>query len=235
MLNSKMLSSTFIAENNYNANEPKSDSFFYKAFRASEDIAQKALATPFIQGIKKGNLPPEQYGAYTVLDAYYCYQLVKIFDKSIEISHGTSCFSDNDLTKLIVEIRNCYQEYNSTLLNVWHIENANGISPTQNMQDYIRHDSNIADMGSVRTLIAILPCYYLWYWISDQILADDSYHAESNLYHNWVIESHVTRSAYTIGNFLETEDYFTLDEGLQIYRTSMEYELANFQDAYKLI
>lgn len=201
MLNSKMLSSTFIAENNYNANEPESDSFFYKAFRASEDIAQKALATPFIQGIKKGNLPPEQYGAYTVLDAYYCYQLVIIFDKSIEISYGTSCFSDNDLTKLIVEIRNCYQEYNSTLLDVWHIENAN----------------------------------YLWYWISDQILADDSYHAESNLYHNWVIESHVTRSAYTIGNFLETEDYFTLDEGLQIYRTSMEYELANFQDAYKLI
>ncbi len=53
--------------------------FAQKLFSESMDLANEALDTQFIQGIKAGTLDPTVYGGYTVQDAAYVYNGQRCF------------------------------------------------------------------------------------------------------------------------------------------------------------
>lgn len=224
-----LLSSEFIGKNDFNANPPPADSFFFKAFNYNARVANATLNTKFIQGIKNGNLIPDNYGALTVLDTYYCYNGAKSFDIALKNVNPTT---EAELHSLIKELGTSYTAYNKYFLDVWHIPNADSVIPNQVCIDYVKHERDTATtLHPIYTLVSMLPCYYLWYWISDQLYA----YRRNNLYSYWIEGCHSANSAYVIGNFLhnwqQARKSFNEQKAMEIYTASMQYEYRNFYEA----
>lgn len=230
MFDSKTFTSEFMIQNNLKADAPPADSFFFKAFEQNISIARQTLNTSFIQGIKNGNLNPDSYGAFTVLDSYYCYHCIRSFQTAI---NHAAC--DPELKQLLTSIMKSYQSYNKILLDDWHIQTPDGIKPTEAMYNYVEADGFFSShLLPIYTLVAMIPCYYLWYWISDNIYK----HKQNNLYSGWIESSHSTDSAYAIGNFIETRRHgntavFDDSLALMVYKANMEAEYLIFQEACK--
>lgn len=69
-----VLNDEMIAKHNLSTDPPLPGSLFWIMWDACGQIAQQALDTSFIQGIKSGTLDPTQYGGFNVSDAYYCFE-----------------------------------------------------------------------------------------------------------------------------------------------------------------
>lgn len=225
----RMISRKFIQEQGLRVEPPPTDSFFFRAFESNGQKAADSLNTNFIQGIKNGNLSPDYYGALTVLDAYYCYNGATSFQIAI-------CNTDREkypkLDAILTHLHENYKAYNQTFLNVWHLLNADCVVPTKTCKAYAEHERIVANYKNpVYTLVAILPCYYLWYWLSDQIYK----YKGGNLYTYWIEGCHSAGSAYSIGNFIDewqkTGNEFDEGTALDIYSESMKYEYLNFKEA----
>jgi thiaminase/transcriptional activator TenA len=106
-----------------------------------------------------------------------------------------------------------------------------GIVPTDSMKAYAEHERVTANYEeSIYTLAAMLPCYYLWYWLSDQIYGSRA----NNLYAFWIDGNHYPETAYEVGNFIETyKTTRTFDDSLALkaFTDSINYELAVFTQA----
>ena len=210
--------------------KPSPDSFFFRAFAANEDTAQKVLDTNYLQKMKDGILEPDRYGQLTVLDAYYCYRGANSYDTAL-------CQVDPDLDaelhQLMSALAESYHEYNMTFFNDWHIRTAESVNPTAEFEAYAEHEHHVSCAEQpVYTLVAMLPCYYLWYWFTDKMLPEV---ADDNLYKGWVEGSHSCSTAYRIGNFIESWKQMgkEFDEQLamEIYTKSMNCELSVFSKA----
>jgi thiaminase/transcriptional activator TenA len=231
LFRNRMISLEFIRENGLRTEPPPPDSFFFRAFNANLQTAQASLDTKFIQGIKNGNLSPNNYGALTVLDAYYCYNGATSFQIA---QMNPELDKEPLLAKLLFQLYTNYNTYNQTFLNVWHILNADCVVPTTNCEAYAHHERVVANYDHpIYTLVVMLPCYYLWYWLSDQIWD----YRENNLYGFWIEGCHSSSSAYAIGNFIDAwvKDGKVFDDSyaMNIYSKSMQYEYINFNDACK--
>jgi len=128
-----------------------------------------------------------------------------------------------------------YTDYNKTFFDYWHIKTSESVNPTQNFIGYSEHEHHIAcSEHPVYTLTAMLPCYYLWYWFSDQII--NAGITQDNLYFNWVDGCHSVKSAYIIGNFIElwknAGKDFDETKATAIYTKSMDFELKVFSEAF---
>lgn len=212
---------------------PAADSFFFRVFYKNIAIANSVLYTEYLQAIKEGVLPPDNYGQLTVLDAFYCYRGADTYATALTTIDKNA---NNDLYLLMKELYTSYVDYNKTFFDYWHIRTAESVNPTQNFIDYSEHEHHVAySEHAIYTLVAMLPCYYLWYWFSDRILETGI--KEDNLYYEWVENCHSAGSAYQIGNFIELwkkqDKEFDEAKAMEIYATSMNYELKVFTDAYK--
>lgn len=69
-----------------------------------------------------------------------------------------------------------YHQYNAYFLNQWHILNSSSIVPTKAMKAYSEHEHNVMCYEEpIYTLVAYIPCYYLWPWFSYQIMQSLDY------------------------------------------------------------
>lgn len=205
---------------------PPPDSLFWKMWHASEDTARQALNTKFIQGINDGTLDPVIYGGFNISDAYYCFHGADDYQKA-------SAQCGDPLLKAFLEKKyNSYQSYNETFPKTWRIKDATGIAPTQACMDYSAFETQIASSEDpVYTLVAMLPCEYLWAWLAAQLAPP----ASGNLYASWITDNNYPDGAYAMGNFIaEYQKSHPIDEdkALQIYQQAMEFEYRNFQSAF---
>lgn len=231
MFHNRLLPLQFIKEQGLSVDPPSEDSFFFRAFNANIKVAEQSLNTKFIQGIKNGNLSPDNYGALTVLDAYYCYNGATSFQIALQ---NTDEKAEPQLAALLKKLTESYEAYNKTFLDVWHLLNADCVVPTETCKNYAHHERIVANYyAPIYTLVAMLPCYYLWYWLSDQIYS----FRENNLYGYWIEGCHSSSSAYTIGNFIDewmrAGKPFSEDAAMRFYADSMKYEFGNFDEACK--
>jgi hypothetical protein len=82
----------------------------------------------------------------------------------------------------------------------------------------------------------MLPCYYLWCWLANQI---DQYVTKDNPYRFWVDWNLSTDTSYAIGNYLHSWSVLYPDEpnkwneltAMEQYTKSMDFELLDFKDA----
>lgn len=216
------------------SNEPPADSFFFRVFDKNISIAERVLNTPFLQEMKKNVLPPLNFGVMNVQDAYYCYCAENSYKRllnGIKVSDELT----QEMLELVQHNYKGYVEYNKVFLDIWHIPAATSVKPTKVFQDYAEHEFQTAsNYDPIYTLVAMLPCYYLWYWFSSKLSPDMS---SDNLYIDWVEGSLSARSAYRIGNFIDKwqKQNQPFDERLaeKIYAASMNYELQIFTEAYQ--
>ncbi len=77
-----------------------------------------------------------------------------------------------------------YHQYNAYFLNQWHILNSSSIVPTKAMKAYSEHEHNVMCYEEpIYTLVAYIPCYYLWPWFSYQIMQSLDY--APGVYEEW--------------------------------------------------
>lgn len=207
---------------------PDKDSFFWRAFEGNISIAENALNTSFMQGIKNGNLPPDVYGSFTVLDSYYCYNSACSFRMAYTNAQNKGITA---LASTLLYLTGRYEKYNEMFLKVWHIADSKNVVPTDLWKGYAAHERRVAqEEHPIYILAAMLPCYHLWYWLSDRLIS----YTDNNIYGDWIKGCHYPDGAYLLGSLIEdwkeSGNSFDDVKAMDIYRTSMEYEYKNFAD-----
>ena len=222
-----------IKKHNLNTNPPPPDALFWKMWKAGGQwIAQQALTTGFLQGIKNGNLDPTQYGAFNVSDIYYCFNGASDYGVA---SHRTTNIVLQDY---LLKKQQSYNEYNQSACITWNLTGPQSIKPTPTALNYSNFETSVANgtakEGNVTdpifALIVMLPCEYLWAWLASQLAPP----APNNIYGSWITSNNYPDGAYAMGNFLQ--DYIQSnpikeDLATVIYLTAMEYEYSNFYTA----
>ena len=216
--------------------EPSDNSFFYRVFNLNIETANQVVNTPYLQAMKRGELDPQYYGCLTVLDSYYCYNAVDTLNSLL-------CKVDQSkypgLYALIKANLDSYKRYNATFLQDWHIRQSDNVTPTDTMRNYAKHEQNVMCYSDpIYTLVAYIPCYFLWPWFSQKIIESSGYHP--GVYDNWFRGNYYGedsyKSAWKLGNFIEEWEQqgnsFNETKASEIYRTSMQYELAVFTEAF---
>lgn len=217
----------FLIQNNLSTDPPPQDSLFWYLWNQTIDIANKALSTDFIQGINKGTLDPVKYGAFTVSDSYYC------FNGAQDYLSAESKAEHPVLKLFLFKKYQSYQSYNEEFPTTWHIRDASGVVPIDVCKAYSDFEKQVAShQPSIYTLITMIPCEYLWYWLANSLMPAST----TNLYAPWITGNGDPSGAYAIGNFInEYQKSYPNDintnEALNLYQTAMNYEMENFAAA----
>ena len=229
---------SFLPADKQTVPEPKPDSFFYRVFNNNIDIANRVVDTSYLQTMAAGKLCPDYYGELTVLDSYYCYRAADTL-KSLVCKIDKE--KDPELYNLTNYMISGYDKYNSTFLGHWHLRESDSVTPTKTMHDYAEHEHSIMCFNDpIYTLVAYIPCYYLWPWFSQKIIESDGY-SKDGIYDYWFEGNYYGKdsynSAWMIGNLIEewkaSQKAFDEDKAEEIYVKSMNYELQVFTEADK--
>jgi thiaminase/transcriptional activator TenA len=221
------LTAEMLEKHDLKGEPPPPDSLFWKMWEACEAIAQKALATNFIQQIAAGTLDPVAYGAFTVSDAYYC------FHGAQDYLAAEARATDETVKAFLLSKYQSYQKYNEEWPKTWHVRDARGVVPTDICREYADYESTITSHGEpIYAIVLMLPCEYLWAWLAYQLEPPKV----GNLYAPWITENDDPSGAFAMGNFLHT--YIELHPGIvdegkatEIYTKAMTYEQENFAAA----
>ena len=219
------------------AERPRLASFYARAFNACRSTANAVAKTPYLQSMHDGTLEPLSYGCLTVQDAYYCYHAQDTLKTLMgRVDHE----GHPDLYDLIKAKAEAYDDYNRTFLEDWRIRDTESVIPTETMRRYVQHERRVSrEEDPIYTVVAYLPCYHLWPWFARQLMMSPRY--RPGVYQSWFEgiyqgESESFGGAWVMGNFIEewrdTGHPFDENLALDIYRTSMEFELALFSEAY---
>ena len=209
---------------------PNQDGFLMRAFNQNIESAESAYASPFIDGIRTGQLNPDRYGSVLVMDAFYCYEAAKSIWEVCKKTHTT----DPQLYALQSKLYNGYTKYNSTFYEHWHILTSKSVSPTDNFRAYAEHERNVAlNEDPIYLFPALLPCYYLWYWMANKIANDPS--AAPGIYNGWVeCNNYEPHSAYLIDDlitqWISDGREWNEEKAMGIFSKSMEFENKVFNE-----
>ncbi len=221
------LSVQIIAEHDLSKDPPPPDSLFWTMWNSCSHLAEEALQTPFVQGIKAGSLDPVRYGAFNVSDAYYCFHAARDYAAAVKRA-------DHPTLQAFLSLKHqSYQKYNATFPDVWRVKDATSIIPFDVCHQYCGLETQVASQEDpIYCLVVMLPCDYLWSWLAAQLNPP----APQNLYAPWVTGNLGSTGAYAMGNFLDTyqkENPGAVDEqkAAQIYTQAMTFELKNFAAA----
>ena len=214
----------FYTSHNISTKAPPKDALFWTLWNACTDTAEKALKTDFIQGIKAGDLSPDHYGSYTVMDAYYC------FEGADDYKAVSQRAEDPALKALLDHKYQSYHSYNNYFHTTWGLKDAASINPNDAVKAYAALESKVCQTEDpIYTLIVMLPCEHLWYWLSDKIKD----HVNGNLYGFWIKGNLDPKGAYAMGNALESyrqkyPDRVDESKALDYYQQAMNGEYQDF-------
>lgn len=189
---------------------------------AALPIAEQALQTCHIQGIKYGDLDPNKYGNYTVQDAIYCYQATDQYNKLAQKA------TDTEIKKFAEARCESYKKYTEALFNAWCIEDPKGIKLAPKLQDYIQYKSEILEKyDSLYFIVSNMPCLGLWYWLATQLREPDK--GPANLYSFWVKENLGHSSYDNLKDFVDSKaSQLNLDKAIAVYQRCMQGEFEFF-------
>jgi len=218
---------SFVAKHQLSTDSPPENSLFWKMWNASTSIAEAALQTPFVQGIKNANLAPVAYGGFNVSDAYYC------FNGAADYAVAAAKATDPTLQAFLNKKHSSYEHYNVTFPTIWHVKDADGIVPSATCRAYSGFETTtIATEEAIYALILMLPCEYLWAWLGSQLAPP----AEGNLYAPWITGNNDSSGAYAMGNFIDVyQQWQPIDKqkAVKLYQQAMSFEHLNFAEALK--
>ena len=213
---------------NLSFDPPPPDSLFWTMWNACTTIAQEALQTPFIQGIKAGTLDPVQYGGFNVNDAWYC------FNGAADYRTAAERANDHPALKGFLTLKHeKYEKYNKTFPQIWRVRDGASIVPFDVCRKYSDFESSVASREDpIYSVVVMLPCEYLWAWLAEQLLPPGA----GNLYAPWITGNNDTRGPYAMGNLLneyEAAHPGAIDhaKAIHIYSKAMSFEAENFAAA----
>ncbi|KAL5259970.1 hypothetical protein ACHWQZ_G010178 [Mnemiopsis leidyi] len=190
------------------------------------DTRLRALSSNLIFGMREKCLDPSQFGGYMVDDTVYCYE----GSESLGIAAKRS--SDNvTLQNFLESEAKSWFGYWEWLNEIWHIKNPEGVRIGKEATAYMNHIRNVAENEiPVYTILALTPCARLWPWLGQKI---GSGTRNFGLYTSWVETNLVPGST----GYIDYQEHVqwayeaglvTVEKALEIYTTSMQYEVDFF-------
>ncbi|MEM7133760.1 MAG: TenA family transcriptional regulator [Chloroflexota bacterium] len=211
------------------ADQPSSPSATLSAtlWQGAQDLANAALESHFIQGIKDGTLNPNYYGQYTVQDVVYCHH-------GVEDWQAVATRATHPDMKSFAEARvKSWVDYAQSLFDEWHIGDPSAITLSSAVRDYASFESDVArNFEPHYAVVVMLPCDRLWYWLATQIRPDA---ADPNSYAFWIKENGASDAgAKRLERFIDTHtDLIDESIALDIYCRAMLGEVNGFRSAGK--
>lgn len=197
-------------------------------WQAALPIAEQALQTNYIQGIKYGDLDPNKYGNYTVQDAIYCYQATEQYKRLAETATDAQI-------KTFAEgrVKN-YEQYTKVLFDQWCIADPNGINLSPNLRKYIDYKSEVLDDDkSLYFIVANIPCLHLWSWLANEL--KDRLVGPANLYSFWIRDNLDPSYSKNLEDFIDSKaNELDADKAISVYKHCMEGEFEFFALAGKV-
>ncbi len=204
-----------------------------RLWEMNADIANKCLNTSFVQGIKYGTLPANNFKAYIAQDEFFLEAFAKAY--GFAISKHTGKRSLIILSKLlsgVIEELRLHEHY----LKKWEISNDdNLLNPaTSSYTNFLLDTASKCSM--LETITAMTPCLRLYSWIGKELLKENP--ESKNPYKNW-INTYGGKTFEDLATSLE----LILDENsnksnennlIKIYSKAMVLEL-KFFEAYSQI
>ena len=205
-----------------------------------EDLRQKAMEHPFVDGLGSGKLPKEIFKYYLVQDYLYLIDYAKIFAlgaikaREIELVQNFTNSQNLILNSEMETHRGYMKEFGISL------EEANHSKPSQINLSYTHYMYTKTAQGGVEEFVAaILPCMWGYLEIADRLVEKFGI-LEDNLYKNWL-------EMYTSDEFREQTYYFKelinkialtktsdeLDYLEEIFVNTTKYEYLFWDMAYK--
>ena len=162
-----------------------------------EPIARQVLETAYFKGILNNDLDPNAYGALMVQDAYYCFKAQDAYAAAATHPLDDACgdFLQGKYTS--------YEEYNAYYHETWHVREASGVIPGDEIKEYAAYEAFVAgNLDSPYLFSVMLPCEYLWNWIANEL---DKTAPKDGLYYFWIEGNGGTPDgAYQMANMLES-------------------------------
>lgn len=210
---------------------PPEDSLAWGLWLDSQDLAQKALQTQYIQGIAKGTLDPNAYGQYTLQDAIYCHHAQ---DDYATLERRATAAGDADLAAFAKARGDSYRSYNATTFESWHIQDPSAVALSDAAQTYVDFEHHLAvDESPIYGVIGMVPCDQLWSWLATELAKVST---SPNLYDFWITDNNDWGGAYRLDNFIDGwfDDHPSMadrDKALFVFRSCMTCELNFFRSA----
>ncbi len=149
-------------------------------WKRNKDIALVSLKSKFVQGIKLGNLPKENFQAYIAQDYFFLESFARAY--GLAISKCTDIKSIRTLSELLFGVSEeliLHEKY----ANDWGINlNNNQIEKcTNEYTDFLKKTS--LELTCIEILAAMAPCMRLYSWIGKNLSPPES----NNPYKDWII------------------------------------------------
>lgn len=220
-----------LATKTFSTEKPPVDSISWKLWLACHDIAEQALASDYVQGIKQGTLNPDNYGQYNVQDAAYCYNAQGDY-RTVERRAEAAGFPE--LAAFAQARYESYLSYTESVLKEWHLAGGEAVIPGPAVKAYIDFEHSVAnDMPPIYGIMAMIPCDELWPWLATEL---QSYATSGNLYSSWITDNNSWHGAYRLDNFIDLwfaahPEVYQWDTALYVMRSCMTCEANFFRSA----
>ena len=192
------------------------------------DLAYKSLDTPFVQGIKNGDLHIESFKSYIEQDSFF----LEAFARAYGIAIGYSP-DKNSITVLSEMLNGVIEELNlhEAYAKKWNVDirSCSLQLATKNYRDFLIQATHSKEM--VKIISAMTPCMRLYSWLgqlikTESILIDNPYKEWINTYSDTSFE----RLASTLEGLIDL--YYEKDQLKHIeilYNQAMNLELKFFE------
>ncbi|XP_069136620.1 uncharacterized protein [Argopecten irradians] len=184
---------------------------------------QDVLKTPFVQGVKKGNLEAAVFDGYVVQDCVYLYEQYRCIQSAIKVA------KEGDLKVFLEKIVKRYEGYYQAAFKLYHIDNPSGIKLGPACQKYVDYMRKASTMDTIYFIVSMTPCLSLWAWLGDQVKGPTN-----GVYAQWVKDNFVGGS--TLKDSIEKINKFAnfdRKKALDIFEEGMGNEFDFFNSAGK--
>jgi len=196
---------------------------------ANADLAQRALAHPFVRGLADGSLPTATFAGYVGQDAFFLESFARAY--ALALAHSPDRAGLDAFADLLVGVRDELRLH-SGYAQRWEID-LGGVEPLPATLAYTDFLLATASLGSVGlTCAAMTPCMRLYAHLGRSVAAgpvDDRYAEWVTTYADPGFE----QLAATLEGLLDRYGPPDAARAAGAYRRAMALELGFFEAAYR--
>ena len=192
----------------------------------NRDLAYASLNSKFVQGIKNGNLPKNNFQSYIAQDYFFLESFARAYGLAI-----SKCLDINAIRTLSELLLGVSEELvlHERYAKEWEIDlTDNKIEiPTKAYTDFLRKIS--VESSFIEILVAMTPCMRLYAWIGKNLSSSKL----NNLYRNWIetySDENFEKLAKSLEEIIDTyQGSYDLDQLNYLYKKAMDLEVKFFE------
>ena len=203
-----------------------------KLWAENEDLAQAALAHPFVQGLRTGTLPRESFQHYITQDAFFLDTFARSY--ALALAHSPDRQGIHDFFELLAGVLEELRLH-AGYAEKWGVSLSDAALDSATL-DYTNYLLGTAFLrGTGETCAAMTPCMRLYAFLGQSLAADADTKHRDHQYREW-IQTYSSPDFEALATRLESllDHYASDTEAVHIaYRRAMTLEVAFFEAQFE--